>query len=47
MDASATPRASRWAVLACYALLAACTQLLWLTFAPIDTPRGRCTSTWG
>ena len=27
----------RWAVLASYALLAACTQLLWLTFAPIDT----------
>ncbi len=27
----------RWAVLAAYALLAACTQLLWLTFAAVDT----------
>ena len=34
-----TIRASsmRWGVLAAYALLAACTQLLWLTFAAIDT----------
>jgi MFS family permease len=29
--------AVRWAVLGSYALLAACTQLLWLTFAAIDT----------
>ena len=29
--------AGRWPVLASYALLAACTQVLWLTFAPIDT----------
>ena len=28
---------TRWAVLGSYALLAACTQLLWLTFAAIDT----------
>jgi predicted MFS family arabinose efflux permease len=28
---------TRWAVLASYALLAACTQLLWLTYAAIDT----------
>ena len=28
---------TRWAVLAAYALLAACTQLLWLTFAAVDT----------
>ena len=28
---------TRWFVLAGYALLAACTQLLWLTFAAIDT----------
>ena len=28
---------ARWAVLAAYALLAACTQLLWLTFAAVDT----------
>ena len=27
----------RWAILATYAVLAACTQLLWLTFAAIDT----------
>jgi MFS family permease len=29
--------ATRWAVLVSYALLAACTQLLWLTFAAVDT----------
>src|SRR5579872_6975552 len=29
--------AARWAVLGSYALLAACTQLLWLTFAAVDT----------
>ncbi len=29
--------ASRWAVLAGYSLLAACTQLLWLSFAAVDT----------
>src|SRR5450631_697703 len=28
---------TRWAVLAGYSLLAACTQLLWLTFAAVDT----------
>jgi predicted MFS family arabinose efflux permease len=28
---------TRWAILIAYALLAACTQLLWLTFAAIDT----------
>lgn len=28
---------SRWAILAGYALLAACTQMLWLTFAAVDT----------
>ena len=32
---------TRWAVLGCYALLAACTQLLWLTFAAIDTRSAR------
>ena len=34
-----TPRlgANRWLVLGAYALLAACTQLLWLTFAAVDT----------
>ena len=31
----------RWAVLAAYALLAAMTQLLWLTFAPITTQAAR------
>jgi MFS family permease len=29
--------AIRWAILGVYAVLAACTQLLWLTFAAIDT----------
>ncbi|HEX2680301.1 MAG TPA: MFS transporter [Candidatus Dormibacteraeota bacterium] len=29
--------ATRWMVLGSYALLAACTQLLWLTFAAVDT----------
>ncbi|HEX9099933.1 MAG TPA: MFS transporter [Candidatus Dormibacteraeota bacterium] len=33
----ATPSVSRWAILAAYALLAATTQLLWLTFAAVDT----------
>ena len=28
---------SRWAILASYSLLAACTQLLWLSFAAVDT----------
>lgn len=28
---------SRWVILGSYGLLAACTQLLWLTFAPVDT----------
>lgn len=27
----------RWVILGCYALLAACTQLLWLSFAAVDT----------
>jgi MFS family permease len=37
--APAATRASsmRWGILAAYALLAACTQLLWLTFAAVDT----------
>ena len=29
--------ASRWSLLSSYALLAACTQLLWLSFAAVDT----------
>lgn len=32
---------NRWAILASYSLLAACTQLLWLTFAAIDTDAAR------
>jgi MFS family permease len=36
LEAVALP-ASRWAILAAYALLAACTQLLWLSFAAVDT----------
>ena len=30
-------RMNRWAILAGFGLLAACTQLLWLTYAPITT----------
>ncbi|MGA8924392.1 MAG: MFS transporter, partial [Candidatus Dormiibacterota bacterium] len=38
-NVAAMPRlgANRWLVLGAYALLAACTQLLWLTFAAVDT----------
>lgn len=36
-----TVRANRWAILAGYGLLAACTQLLWLTYAPITTQAHR------
>ncbi|WP_007511830.1 MULTISPECIES: MFS transporter [Pseudofrankia] len=41
-DAASTPAAggepvSRWAALAGYAAVAACTQMLWLTYAPITT----------
>lgn len=38
-DVAARPAISlvRWTVLGSYALLAACTQLLWLTFAAVDT----------
>jgi predicted MFS family arabinose efflux permease len=35
--ASVRAPAVRWAILTVYAVLAACTQLLWLTFAAIDT----------
>ena len=38
---AAAPGPARWAVLAAFALLAACTQLLWLSFAPITTDAGR------
>jgi MFS family permease len=34
-------RTNRWAILAGYGLLAACTQLLWLSFAPITTEAHR------
>jgi predicted MFS family arabinose efflux permease len=34
-------RMNRWAILAGYALLAACTQLLWLAYAPITTQTHR------
>ena len=37
----AAPSAARWAILASYSLLAACTQLLWLSFAAIDTDAAR------
>src|ERR1051326_1183511 len=32
---------NRWAILAGYGLLAACTQLLWLAYAPITTQTHR------
>jgi MFS family permease len=35
----------RWAVLAVYAVLTACTQLLWLSFAAIDTESARALHT--
>ena len=37
MEKVATLTMSRWAILGSYALLAACTQMLWLTFAAVDT----------
>src|SRR6202158_3408712 len=37
MQRVGTVAISRWAILASYALLAACTQMLWLTFAAVDT----------
>jgi MFS family permease len=37
MERVATLPMSRWAILGGYALLAACTQMLWLTFAAVDT----------
>lgn len=30
-----------WAVVVAYAAVVACTQMLWLTFAPIDTDAAR------
>jgi predicted MFS family arabinose efflux permease len=38
---STRARGIRWAILIVYALLAACTQLLWLSFAAIDTDSAR------
>lgn len=40
-DRPARVSPTRWLVLGAYALLAASTQLLWLTFAPIDTAVAR------
>lgn len=37
----ASVRASRWVILGGYALLTACTQLLWLAYAPITTQTGQ------
>ena len=34
---AALVRMNRWVILAGYALLTACTQLLWLAYAPITT----------
>ena len=39
--AAALVRMNRWAILAGYALLTACTQLLWLAYAPITTQTHR------
>ncbi len=41
VDAAATTSSSRWAILGSYSLLAACTQMLWLSFAAIDTDVAR------
>jgi MFS family permease len=41
VEAAATTPASRWAILGAYSLLAACTQMLWLSFAAIDTDAAR------
>src|SRR6516165_1045578 len=38
---AALVRMNRWVILAGYALLTACTQLLWLTYAPITTQAHR------
>ena len=40
-NAVALTRMNRWVILAGYALLIACTQLLWLTYAPITTQAHR------
>ena len=37
----APTRMNRWVILAGYALLTACTQLLWLAYAPITTQTHR------
>jgi len=37
MQAVASVRMNRWVILSGYAVLAACTQLLWLAYAPITT----------
>ena len=37
IDLVVAPPATRWAILGAYAVLAACTQLLWLSFAAVDT----------
>jgi hypothetical protein len=39
-DVTSVP-ANRWVILAGYALLTACTQLLWLAYAPITTQTPR------
>jgi predicted MFS family arabinose efflux permease len=40
-DGVTTVRVNRWVILAGYALLTACTQLLWLAYAPITTQTHR------
>ena len=41
VDAVAATSTRRWAILGAYSLLAACTQMLWLSFAAIDTDAAR------
>ena len=41
VEAATTTSAGRWAILGSYSLLAACTQMLWLSFAAIDTDAAR------
>jgi MFS family permease len=41
VEAPARTSAGRWAILGSYSLLAACTQMLWLSFAAIDTDAAR------
>ena len=41
VEAAAATSSRRWVILGSYSLLAACTQMLWLSFAAIDTDAAR------